>query len=144
MQTSDLTGGLPRVEHSRGRPSSLLALFSLAGILIVSGCGNQNLASRMNPNAPRPTTAATAPVVSTDPVIAFAARAQPGQNDRVTLENGQSASVRLVRSYHAASGRECRELVVGAGLEERQRLICAGETGWSDARPLLRGGTVPR
>jgi hypothetical protein len=90
-------------------------------------------------------TAAAAPgapavVASDDPVIVFAARAQPGQQDRVTLPGGQSATVRLVRAYAAASGRECREVVVGSGLGERSRLLCNGEGGWAEARPLLRGG----
>jgi hypothetical protein len=95
--------------------------------------------------------AATAPAVSnpnvvasSDPVVVFAASAQPGAGNRVTLPNGQAATVRLVRSYHSANGRECREVLVGGGIAERQRLVCATENGWAEVRPLLRGGGAAR
>jgi hypothetical protein len=53
--------------------------------------------------------------------------------------------VRLLRSYHAASGRECREVLVGAGAAARTELVCQAEGGsWSAARPLLRGGGTGR
>lgn len=59
------------------------------------------------------------------------------------LANGQSARVRLVRAYNAASGRECREVLVGAGVAERSRLVCAADAGvWAEARPLLGGGAT--
>jgi len=49
--------------------------------------------------------------------------------------------MRLLRAYHAASGRECREVLVGAGFEERSSLVCRAEDGaWAPARPLLQGG----
>ncbi len=116
----------------------------LAATAGLAGCGYRDVASRLQFATPRPAIAATAPVTSSDPVVAFVARARPGQDERVTLESGQTASVRVVRAYHAASGRECREVLVGTGLEERQRLVCAAETGWADARPLLRGGAGQR
>ena len=43
----------------------------------------------------------------------------------------------------AASGRECREVLIGTGLAERARLVCRGEGGWVPARPLLSGGARP-
>lgn len=85
-----------------------------------------------------------ATAVSADPVIAYAATARPGDRAQVPLANGTSAEVRVLRAYVAASGRECREMVVGIGNAERTRLICGGEGGWTDARPLLRGGDTAR
>lgn len=80
-----------------------------------------------------------------DPVAAFAAAAVPGSETMAVLpETGGSARLRLLRSYSAASGRECREVLVGTGLAERSRLVCRNEGGgWSSARPLLSGGARP-
>jgi hypothetical protein len=92
--------------------------------------------------APAAAAAAAAPA---DPLAAFAARARPGARESVTLADGQPATVSLARSYNAASGRECRELLVGSGLAERSRLFCATPGGgWAESRALLRGGGVGR
>ena len=76
-----------------------------------------------------------------DPVAAFAATAVPGSEAVAALpESGGNARLRLLRSYNAASGRECREVLIGTGLAERSRLLCRHEEGWAAARPLLSGG----
>jgi hypothetical protein len=105
----------------------------------VSGCarlGADGLGSRAAP--------AAGAAGSTDPLVVWAGRAQPGAMERVALANGQTAQVRMVRAYNAASGRECRELLVGSGMVERSRLVCAVPGGWVEARPLLRGGGAAR
>jgi len=79
-----------------------------------------------------------------DPIAAFAAGAMPGAQSRIVLSDGQPANVRLVRRYHAASGRECREVLVGAGMSQRAQLVCQGESGWASARPLLPGAAAGR
>ncbi|NKC33036.1 DVU3141 family protein [Falsiroseomonas selenitidurans] len=113
----------------------------LLGMLALSGCA-RGLGSLAGPTAAAP---ASAPAVPADPVVAFAGRARPGAAERLTLADGQTAQVRLVRAYNAASGRECRELLVGAGMVERSRLVCATPDGsWAEARPLLRGGGAGR
>jgi hypothetical protein len=140
----DPSTGIPQARRDHGQGTAIPALLLLAVSLGLAGCAGRGVTERLNFSSPRPATATTPPPVSTDPIIAAAARARPGQDERVTLENGQAASVRVVRIYHAASGRECREVVVGAGLDERPRLICAAETGWTEARPLLRGGAGQR
>ena len=80
-----------------------------------------------------------------DPVTAFAAAAAPGSETVAVLpEAGGSARLRLLRAYTAASGRECREVLIGTGLSERTRLVCRQEGGgWAPARPLLSGGARP-
>lgn len=89
--------------------------------------------------APQPVVEPAAPI--SDPVVAFAAAASPGAEDTVVLaESGQSARVRLVRAYAAASGRECREVLVRAGGGSRSRLLCRAGEGWREARPLIGGG----
>lgn len=85
--------------------------------------------------------AAVAPSPASDPVSAFAATASPGSETVAALPGGGQARLRLLRAYHAASGRECREVLVGTGLDERTRLVCRGDDGaWAPARPLLSGG----
>jgi hypothetical protein len=82
-----------------------------------------------------------APVAITDPVVAFAANASPGAEDSVVLAStGQPARLRMIRSYSAASGRECREIQVNTSGSVQTRLLCRAGTGWREARPLLRDG----
>jgi hypothetical protein len=78
-----------------------------------------------------------------DPVVAFAAASSRGAETTIVLpETGQAARLRVVESYAAASGRECRVVaIVGGGGPDRTRTICGDPVyGWSDVRPLLRGG----
>jgi hypothetical protein len=92
-----------------------------------------------------PTAAVRGAELPADPVLAFAATAAPGSATRVTLPaTGENVQLRLVRSYNAASGRECRELQEGAGTSTRARLICSDGARWAEARPLLRGGAIAR
>lgn len=80
-----------------------------------------------------------APVAISDPVVAFAANASPGAEESVVLPaTGQTARLRMVRAYAAASGRECREIQVNTGGGAQMRLLCRAGTGWREARPLLR------
>jgi len=115
----------------------LLALM-LAGCGSLPGRGGAGLEAS-------PATAALPPPRPADPLAAFAAQAQPGQQ-AVLAPNpgGAPVTVRLVRNYFAASGHSCRELAVGAGAAPRAALYCEEPTGWAAARPLLRGGAVGR
>jgi hypothetical protein len=73
--------------------------------------------------------------VAADPLALFAASAAPGRTGSV-----QGEPARLVRSYNAASGRECREILLGSGASERTAVACrTPEGGFASARPLLRG-----
>jgi hypothetical protein len=84
-----------------------------------------------------PGTETPAPI--SDPVVAFAANGLPGAEDTVVLPStGQTARLRMVRSYAAASGRECREVQVTTGGGSHTRLLCGVGTGWREARPLMR------
>lgn len=85
---------------------------------------------------------AAAPPTPTDPVAVFAANAAPGQEASLVLASGESTRARLHRVYPAASGRECREVLLGSS--ERRQLVCQDpELGWIPARALLRGGARP-
>jgi predicted TIM-barrel enzyme len=109
-------------------------MFLLAGL--VSGCGSTGLGDMFGSRAAVPVVV-TAPVVqpADDPIAQFAADARPGATGTV---GGQRA--RLVRVYHAASGRECREVLLGSGATERTAVACRAENGtFVSSRPLLRG-----
>ena len=117
--------------------------WSVLGLLAVAACGCANPFAA-DGRAARPVDPGVAAASSTDPVVAFAASASPGSETVAALpEAGGSARLRLLRSYTAASGRECREVLIGTGLAERTRLVCRDDGGWTPARPLLRGGARP-
>ncbi len=114
-----------------------LALMVL-GLGLLTGCAATT--------APGAGTSA-APIVAAgpmDPLVAFAATAQPGAEATLALPGNGPARVRVLRAYNAASGRECREVLIGAGLGERTRLVCGADGQWAEARPLLRGGGLQR
>lgn len=101
----------------------------LAGLLLLAACAADG-------TAPRQAAGPVAPI--SDPVVAFAAAASPGAEDTVLLPGtGQTARVRLVRAYAAASGRECREVLVATGGGGASRLLCRAGDGWREARPLI-------
>lgn len=82
---------------------------------------------------------AEAPVVAVprgaDALASFAATAQPGSVGSI---NGERA--RLNRAYNAASGRECREVILGFGNGERTAVACRDASGnFVSSQPLLRG-----
>lgn len=110
---------------------------AIAALAILAGCAaNPATAPAV---APGPDVA-----VPSDPIAAFAATAMPGAQSRILLADGQPADVRMVRRYQAASGRECREVLVGSGMAQRAQLVCQGESGWASARPLLPGAGAGR
>jgi hypothetical protein len=128
----DLHCRLPR--HSGKAPLSAVTLLA---VVLLGGCAAGAPGQRAAiPAAPPP---------PTDPVAAFAAQAQPGSEARILLADGQSTTARLARSYSAASGRECREVLLGTGAAQHSRLVCQAENGgWVATRPLLRGGITGR
>jgi hypothetical protein len=124
-----------RVRSDAGRLTSTQCL--LLGLLALpaSGCSGRYA----DGGTTQPVSSAAVAVM--DPVAAFAASAAPGSETVSVLpETGGSARLRLLRSYNAASGRECREVLIGTGLAERSRLLCRHEGNWAAARPLLSGG----
>jgi hypothetical protein len=121
--------------------------FSLAELVLFRRCTMMVLLAlgACAPQAGRVPEAALGTDMPADPVLAFVASAAPGSATQVTLpQTGQNVELRLVRSYSAASGRECREIQEGVGAATRARLICFDGTRWSEARPLLRGGAIAR
>jgi hypothetical protein len=95
----------PRARSGSGRSLSRTAgpLCGLAILLLLGACAP---AALRRPGTPRrrPPPSRAMRVVGNDPVVAFAARAQPGSADRVVLAGGQAASVRVTRAYISANG----------------------------------------
>ena len=67
-------------------------------------------------------------------LAAFAMANSPGHVGHVEI-NGVAEQARVLRAYHAASGLECREMLLGSGGGERAQLACGDQL----AQPLLRG-----
>jgi hypothetical protein len=83
------------------------------------------------------------PVRPADPLAEFAGRGMPGAQESVVLAGGGAVPARITREYAAASGRECREVMVGAAATARPQVYCRSDSGgWVAARPLLRGGAL--
>lgn len=132
-----LPGLAPRLRvHA---PAPVLRAPLLAALLL-AGCASFPAIEFGGGGAAVPAAAPATPAASADPMLAFAAGAAPGTESVV-----QGQRVRLARAYHAASGRDCRELLVGSGMAERSAIACRDDvTGWEMTRPLLRGGGITR
>ena len=127
------------VSDTSGRPTmgTSTPLAMLGALLLLAGCG----ADRQT------TTLAAAPAVAAaqqDPLGRFVGSMPPGQPGTVVLADGRTTEARVVRAYAAASGRECREVILGAGTTGRASLICQSEGQWIAARPLLLGSGAAR
>ncbi len=130
-----------RVSSGSHRRTNRWFVLGMLAVAAAPGCANP-FGAGGNAQPIAPASAAASPA---DPVAAFAAAASPGSETVAVLpEAGGNARLRLLRSYAAASGRECREVLIGAGLTEWTRLVCRNEGGgWAAARPLLSGGARP-
>lgn len=125
-------------------PTTLPAALTAAALLL-AGCGGSIPGSAVfsalsSPAVPPPAGATlAAPVTPSDPLAAFAMATPAGGRGSISV-NGIAQPVRVMRVYHAASGRECREIVLGAGSAERAQLVCSDpESGMRLTPPLLRG-----
>lgn len=117
----------------------LLAMLPLIGCDTIGSVG----AGLSSAAVPPPVGAPVAtPAPPTDPLAVFALAAAPGTESMVTLANGTSIRARVQREYAAASGRTCREVILGSGLQERTQLVCSGQDGSHLTPPLLRGGGI--
>jgi hypothetical protein len=118
---------------ARACSASVLRLVSGLGCLLLVGCTGLGDEQAVAPVAPAPM----------DPLAAFVATAPAGARGMVVLADGSRVPARVARSYTAANGRECREVMLGSGRGERAQLVCQGgpELGgaWVVARPLLGG-----
>jgi hypothetical protein len=110
----------------RGICMALFILVPLVGCSGVAGVGGQG------------DTAADPPGRILDPVAAFAADPPPNGQGQIFLpERNEPVTLRFVRQYSAASGRECREVRVAQRSGETVHLFCRAGPGWIEARPLL-------
>jgi 17 kDa common-antigen outer membrane protein len=120
-----LYGRATGLRRPRGRGAGRAAAILVVPLLALAAC---QLPAEFGGTAASTTPSAEAltPIAGSGAALAAGAAADP---------------MRVQRSYFAASGRECREVVLGAGVGERATLLCQdGAGGWAPARPLLRGG----
>jgi hypothetical protein len=110
----------------KGMSMALLTLVALAGCSGMGGVGGQGDATAAPPGR------------ILDPIAAFAADPPPSGQGQVFLpERNEPVTLRFLRQYSAASGRECREVRVAQRSGETARLFCRAGPGWIEARPLL-------
>jgi hypothetical protein len=116
---------------NRGICMVLLMLVPLVGCSGTGGIGGQG------------DTTAAPPGRILDPIAAFAADPPPSGQGQVFLpERNEPVTLRFVRQYSAASGRECREVRVTQRGGDNQRLYCRAGAGWIEARPLISASAV--
>jgi hypothetical protein len=102
-------------------------------LLVLAGCGGPAGLGGAGEGA---ASAASRPIL--DPIAAFAADPPTAAQAQVFLaDRNETVTLRLVRQYAAASGRECREVRVSQRNEDSLRLYCRAGTGWIEARPLI-------
>ena len=117
--------GSRRRRHGRLAFMVLFAFFPLIGCSSLPGAGENSVE-------------AAPPARILDPIAAFAAEPPAGGQAQVFLaDRNETATLRLVRQYAAASGRECREVRVTQRAGDNLRLYCRAGAGWIEARPLI-------
>ena len=104
----------------------------LLGPLLLAGCGGPTGLGGAGEGA----SAAPRPIF--DPIAAFAADPPTEAQAQVFLaDRNETVTLRMVRQYAAASGRECREVRVTQRGGDNLRLYCRTGAGWIEARPLI-------
>jgi len=112
----------------RGSQLSRLAVLLLA-LVPMAGCGGM---------VGRGDTTVAPPAPILDPIAAFAADPPAAAQAQVFLaDRNETVTLRMVRQYSAASGRECREVRVSQRGGDKLRLFCRAGPGWIEARPLV-------
>jgi hypothetical protein len=129
------------VVDARPRAAGLSAL--LAALLLGGCAGSGGMAELLSglsaPQVPPPAGSVPAmPRLPMDPLAAFAMANPPGHQGSVEI-NGVAEPARVLRAYNAASGLECREMILGSFGQERAQLACGDASGYQMAQPLLRG-----
>jgi hypothetical protein len=111
--------------------------FVSLAMLLMAGCSGpgESIGGANNAMAP--------PNRILDPVAAFAAEPPGNGQAQVFLaDRNETVTLRFVRQYAAASGRECREVRVTQRGGDNQRLYCRAGAGWIEARPLISASAV--
>jgi hypothetical protein len=106
--------------------------FVSVAMLLMAGCSGpgEGIGAANNSMAP--------PNRILDPIAAFAAEPPGNGQAQVFLaDRNETVTLRFVRQYAAASGRECREVRVTQRGGDNQRLYCRAGAGWIEARPLI-------
>lgn len=104
----------------------------LLGPLLLAGCGGPTGLGGAGEGA------LPAPRPIFDPIAAFAADPPTEAQAQVFLaDRNETVTLRMVRQYAAASGRECREVRVTQRGGDNLRLYCRTGAGWIEARPLI-------
>jgi hypothetical protein len=127
-----VSGASGRAALRTSTPAALLG-----ALLLLGGCGAGRQAATP--------VAAPAPVAAKqDPLGQFVGAMPAGRAGTVVLADGRTTEARVVRAYAAASGRECREVILGSGTAGRASLLCQSDGQWVAARPLLLGSGAAR
>lgn len=115
------------------RENQLSRMVKVSFVLLpLAGCGGLSRVGGTGEAAAAP----SRPIL--DPIAAFAADPPTAAQAQVFLaDRNETVTLRLVRQYAAASGRECREVRVSQRNEDSLRLYCRAGTGWIEARPLI-------
>lgn len=116
------------------RPNQVLIATLFIGIIVLSGCNARDHATASHP--------VTVDLPASGDVVAnFVRQANTKDEAQVLLADGRTATLRMVRQYFAASGRDCREVLMRTGSAQNLRLACKADDGtWVSTPSLLGGG----
>ena len=116
------------------RPNQILVATLFIVIIVLSGCDARDHATASHPM--------TVDLPASGDVVAnFVTQANTRDEAQVVLADGRTATLRMVRQYFAASGRDCREVLMRTGSAQNLRLACKADDGtWVSTPSLLGGG----
>ncbi len=139
---SQATGPLPASSAPHRKRFGVPRQGAIVAALLLGLTGCSTLQMGQSSSASSPGTAAAIPAVPDDPLAAFAARANAGQEE---LVGNPPVRARMLRSYYSGGGRQCRELALGAASTATPAVYCESAPGvWTNVRPLLGTGQTGR
>jgi hypothetical protein len=136
--------GLLAGRDDRHRGKAAIVCMLMGTSLMIAGCDSLgNPFGALLPVSQSPIPPSSQPV--NDPIAEAVSRAPLNQSFSMTDPRTHARmTLRVISTYRAASGYECREYLISSESEAPlARVACAEEKGWVRVAPLIAGGAEP-